>query len=68
MYYADSVTVIAKNDLPNTAGLWTNNPGRLVVITCLQNPAGTPSVANFVITAHLADLPVGQFKGVLRQG
>lgn len=34
--------------------VWRIVPGRLVIITCFQNPDGTPSKDNFVVIAQLA--------------
>jgi len=53
VYTVDDVTLIPKPDLPGTADLWVDIPGRLVVITCLQKPDDAPSEDNFVIVAHL---------------
>ncbi|HKT55447.1 MAG TPA: class F sortase [Microbacterium sp.] len=44
---------IGKTDVPSDRTLWANTPGRLVVITCLQNPAQTASVDNLVVFASL---------------
>lgn len=44
---------ITKSELPEAQSIWTQPPGTLVVITCLQTPAGTPSTSNFIITATL---------------
>ena len=48
----DSKTV-EKDRLPNDQAIWTNTPGRLVLITCLQLPSGAPSTDNLIITATL---------------
>lgn len=42
----------AKTDLPREADVWSDEPGRLVVITCLQRD-GAGSVDNVVIFAEL---------------
>lgn len=44
--------VIGKDDLATRADVWGADPGRLVVITCLQKPSGAPSDANFVMFAQ----------------
>jgi hypothetical protein len=51
-YRVDSWQTVAKPDLPGASDLWRNEPGRLVVITCLQKPDQSPSDDNFVIIAH----------------
>ncbi|MFD8479341.1 class F sortase [Kitasatospora sp. NPDC059673] len=53
-YIVDQATTIPKADLPNATAIWSDVPGRLVVLTCLEKPDNTPAVDNFVITAHLA--------------
>ncbi|MFF0390717.1 class F sortase [Kitasatospora sp. NPDC004615] len=53
-YVVDRATTIPKSDLPNDTTIWSDIPGRLVVLTCLEKPDNTPAVDNFVITAHLA--------------
>lgn len=50
-YKVVSTKAVNKNDLPNSE-IWTPTPGRLYLITCLQNPEGTPSTQNFIITAE----------------
>lgn len=42
---------ILKGGLATDADVWANVPGRLVVITCLEHPDGSPSTDNMVITA-----------------
>ena len=46
-------TSVNKPDLPGDTDLWTPTPGRLVIITCLQNPQHTESEVNLVIYAQL---------------
>lgn len=46
---------VGKGELPTTSQLWEDVPGRLVVITCLQNPQGKPSSDNMVVTAQLIE-------------
>ncbi|MEQ6896401.1 class F sortase [Microbacterium sp. KR10-403] len=43
---------ITKPDIADDAAVWADEPGRLVVITCLQRPGGGPSYDNVVITAQ----------------
>lgn len=43
--------VIAKSELASRADVWGDQPGRLVVITCLQTPDQKPSTDNLVIVA-----------------
>lgn len=52
-YRVSSSATIAKSRLAQAQDLWTNEPGRLVVITCLQRPAGGPSLANIILIAQL---------------
>ncbi|MBE7163100.1 MAG: class F sortase [Williamsia herbipolensis] len=54
-YTTTGSRVVPKSRLADDAAVWANTPGRLVVITCLQVPRGTPSVDNFVITAERTD-------------
>jgi hypothetical protein len=53
-YVVDETAIILKPDLPWVTEVWANTPGRLIVITCLQRPDGSPSESNLVITAHQA--------------
>ena len=50
-YTLDETQPIPKSQIADDASVWANTPNRLVVITCLQVPAGTASVDNLVITA-----------------
>lgn len=52
-YQVVSTETIDKRDLPGRADIWNNTPGRLVVITCLQNKENAVSDQNFVIVAQL---------------
>jgi len=52
-YRVTGAHTVAKQDLPNSP-IWNSVPGRLLIITCLQNDAGTASTENLVITAELA--------------
>lgn len=42
---------VLKTQLAADSSVWDNTANRLVVITCLQRPDGSPSVDNMVITA-----------------
>jgi len=42
---------ILKGGLATDADVWADTPGRLVVITCLERPNGSPSTDNMVIVA-----------------
>ena len=44
--------VVAKTELPSRADIWQDVPGRLALMTCLQNARNTPSTANAVIIAE----------------
>lgn len=54
-YDVTSTELVPKDRLGATASIWTDEPGRLVVITCLQRPDGSPSVDNLVVRARLTD-------------
>jgi hypothetical protein len=43
---------VPKQELPSSP-IWQNTPGRLVIITCLQQPSGATSLNNLVIMADL---------------
>lgn len=51
-YSVTGSEAIPKHELP-LAPIWQNVPGRLVIITCLQQPSGVASADNLVITADL---------------
>jgi len=53
-YTVDAAVPLRKSDLSTDSQVWENTPDRLVIITCLQVPANTPSVDNLVITATRA--------------
>ena len=53
-YAVGSSRAVAKGALPDDAAVWADTPGRLVVITCLQRPDGTPSRDDMVIEATRA--------------
>lgn len=51
-YVTQSWKAVSKPDLPNASDLWSSVPGRLVLITCLEEPDGSfPD--NLVIIAQL---------------
>ncbi|MDR0285405.1 MAG: hypothetical protein LBI33_11055 [Propionibacteriaceae bacterium] len=56
-YVFESASIISKSDKDDNLGthdeLWTNDPGRLVLVTCLLNPHGGLAVDNLVIIAKL---------------
>lgn len=52
-YIAQSWKTISKDQLANESDLWTNEPGRLVLVTCLEEPDGS-SPNNMVIIANIA--------------
>ncbi|MDR2929398.1 MAG: class F sortase [Propionibacteriaceae bacterium] len=47
------VRIVDKKKLAEDAELWTNDPGRLIVITCAVRPEGGRAVNNMVIIAKL---------------
>ena len=55
-YAVTGSSVVRKSELARDADTWADDPGRLVVITCLQRPEGGPSVDNVVIFARLTHL------------
>ena len=52
-YSVTGSAAVPKEKLSSDAQVWQSTPGRLVIITCLQVPANTPSVDNMVIFATL---------------
>ena len=50
-YRMASSTLVLKTQLPADSNVWANIPGRLIVITCLENADGSPSTKNLIITA-----------------
>lgn len=46
---------VTKDKLPTTSDLWADTPGRLVLITCLQNSEGKPSTDNLITVAQLVE-------------
>jgi len=50
-YRMDSSTLVLKTQLPADSNVWAAIPGRLIVITCLENADGSPSTKNLIITA-----------------
>ncbi|WP_051209514.1 class F sortase [Propionicicella superfundia] len=55
-YRVDSWRAVPKSDLPDQEDLWNDDPGRLVLLTCLQRPQGRAR-QNVVIAASLAEDP-----------
>lgn len=51
-YTVTRAFTVEKTALASTADIWTDQPGRLVVVTCLQREQGR-SLQNSVITAQL---------------
>ncbi|MDR1998388.1 MAG: class F sortase [Frankiaceae bacterium] len=54
-YTVDGWYTVPKSQLAYDQDVWAESPGKLVIITCLEKPDGSPAVDNFVITAHLSD-------------
>lgn len=54
-YEVTGTEFVKKDRLGASEDVWADEPGRLVVITCLQRPDHTPSVDNLVVTARLAE-------------
>ncbi|WP_052226245.1 class F sortase [Microbacterium mangrovi] len=59
-YTVTGSQLIRKNKIAQSASVWKNTPGRLVLITCLEHPDGSPSTDNLVVTAELASAPTPQ--------
>lgn len=53
-YTVTSSELVTKTKLAQDSGVWTNVPGRLILITCLERPDNGPSIDNLVITATLS--------------
>lgn len=51
-YRVSGSHAVRKDSLAAATDVWADVPGRLVIITCLQVPAGTPSTENIVIFAR----------------
>ncbi|PRB12899.1 hypothetical protein [Microbacterium sp. MYb62] len=51
VYAVSTSSVVSKTDLPTRTDVWAPTPDRLVIITCLQLPSGTPSTQNLIIEA-----------------
>ena len=45
--------IIPKTELPHHADIWTNEPGRLIVVTCQVRPEGGIAINNMVLIGHL---------------
>ncbi|MDR2896587.1 MAG: class F sortase [Propionibacteriaceae bacterium] len=52
-YVYESSMQMLKGDIPNEASLWTDDPGRLIIITCVLNPKGGNADDNLILIAHL---------------
>jgi hypothetical protein len=52
-YVADSYMLVDNENLGSRPELWSDEPGRLVLITCMQYPDKSPTRENLVIIAHL---------------
>ena len=52
-YEYESSQIIPKTEIGDHEDIWANTPGRLLVITCVLNPAGGIAVDNMVIVAKL---------------
>ncbi|MFT8637836.1 MAG: class F sortase [Pseudoclavibacter sp.] len=46
--------LVGKAELPHATWVWQSDPGRLVVITCMERPDGRASTQNLIITAALS--------------
>ena len=51
-YTVTGTQLIDKPDIAASSSVWSNTPNRLVVITCLQRPDGSPSTQNLIIEAQ----------------
>lgn len=51
-YVVEQWLVVTKAALPDERTVWEQLPGRLLLITCLQNPQATPSENNLVVIAR----------------
>ncbi|WP_307218313.1 class F sortase [Microbacterium sp. SORGH_AS_0888] len=51
-YSVTATTTVTKDELPYDAQVWADVPGRLVVITCLEKPDGSPSTQNMIVFAE----------------
>ncbi|MFD8769435.1 sigma-70 family RNA polymerase sigma factor [Microbacterium oxydans] len=54
-YEVTDSSILPATDLPSDDALWEPVPRRLVIITSLQNPDGTPAVDNLVLVAQLVE-------------
>jgi hypothetical protein len=52
VYRVESAELIPKTELSSVDRLWTNEPGRMVIVTCLQRTEGR-SLQNLVVVAAL---------------
>ncbi|MDP4334838.1 class F sortase [Curtobacterium sp. A7_M15] len=53
-YTVTGSTLVDKDRIADDAGVWGDVPDRLLLITCLERPDGSPSTQNLVITATRA--------------
>ncbi|KJC65044.1 hypothetical protein SAMN06295879_1314 [Agreia bicolorata] len=51
LYKVVNTETVDKTQISHDQSVWADTPGRLVVITCLQRPDGSPSTDNMVIEA-----------------
>jgi len=56
-YRVTGTSVVPKPQLAADKDVWRSAPGRLIVITCLQNRQGTPSTNNMVLMGTLQTSP-----------
>lgn len=53
-YTVSGSTLVDKDRIADDADVWATVPDRLLLITCLERPDGSPSTQNLVITATRA--------------
>jgi hypothetical protein len=53
-YTVTGSTLVDKDRIADDADVWATVPDRLLLITCLEHPDGSPSTQNLVITATRA--------------
>jgi hypothetical protein len=54
-YAVTGATTVGKTAIAADAGVWANTPDRLVLITCLEKPDGSPSTSVLVIEARRSE-------------
>ena len=52
-YRVSGSQLVGKSELPSASWVWQSDPGRLVIITCMERPDGKPSTQNLIIIAQL---------------